>query len=534
MEYETLVEAQESEQVYAIPCKFTLSDENMQERVVEVGTSDNEVTQVGQSATQGAKSYIMHWIDEDGTRYRIRLIDTPGIGDVRGPEQDKININNILMYIATMGDLHGICILLPPNKARLTLSFQYCFNELLTHLHKSAAQNIVFVFTNGRGTFYRPGDTLPSLKEFLKKIEQKQKVNIRTELNTMYCMDNEAFKFLCANHAGIEFDKDDQDDYERSWDKSKIETERLFTYISQLTPHNVKDTVTLNDARRMILTLAKPLADITSNIQTNIKIMDDKKRILQSHNTKDGNLSQKLLITTVSIEAIPLGYPRTVCTAEKCIETRNIPNTENTLQTIYKTHCHTHCYLNNIVPERVPDPGLRQCAAMAGKENCQQCSCRWETHMHITYDQVQKSTQTKDPEIERLIKDNADEKTISDTAIKNCNTMIKELEHEQKVITQISVKYGIFLKKNAILPYNDVYEDYLNHAIKEEERCAVETRDTVKLDKLKQMIDEYREERKIIENAMNTQGQAITPAEVDKMKLELFSKILHIFDHIKT
>jgi predicted GTPase len=77
----------------------------------------------------------------------IRLIDTPGIGDTRGIEQDKRNFADILSTLASFDKLHGILILLKPNSARLTLMFKFCVTELLTHLHRDAARNMVFGFT---------------------------------------------------------------------------------------------------------------------------------------------------------------------------------------------------------------------------------------------------------------------------------------------------------------------------------------------------------------------------------------------------
>ena len=52
----------------------------------------------GQSATQSAKAHSFK-IKEGGKQLTINLIDTPGIGDVRGIEKDKINFQNTLDYV---------------------------------------------------------------------------------------------------------------------------------------------------------------------------------------------------------------------------------------------------------------------------------------------------------------------------------------------------------------------------------------------------------------------------------------------------
>jgi hypothetical protein len=87
----------------------------------------------------------------------VRLIDTPGIGDTDGMDRDTENFNKTLAYIANIAELHAICILLKPNQARLTAQFKYCLGQLFTRLHKSAAQNVLFCFTNSIASLYDGG-----------------------------------------------------------------------------------------------------------------------------------------------------------------------------------------------------------------------------------------------------------------------------------------------------------------------------------------------------------------------------------------
>ncbi|KAF2904236.1 hypothetical protein ILUMI_01932 [Ignelater luminosus] len=77
--YLNLSEAVNDELINLIPSKFTVTDENYEERTIRIGQCENESENVGASATQNAKSYVFP-LDE----IRIRLIDTPGIGDTRG------------------------------------------------------------------------------------------------------------------------------------------------------------------------------------------------------------------------------------------------------------------------------------------------------------------------------------------------------------------------------------------------------------------------------------------------------------------
>lgn len=129
-----------------IPAYFTITDENFNQVKIELGNDSNESRETGKAATQFAKS---HFIDI-GNNISWHIIDTPGIGDPDGFEKDKINFLNTIKYISSYKSLNSICVLMKPNNARLDLHFRYCFKELLVHLHRNAAPNIVFCFTNSR------------------------------------------------------------------------------------------------------------------------------------------------------------------------------------------------------------------------------------------------------------------------------------------------------------------------------------------------------------------------------------------------
>lgn len=60
---------------------------------------ENENTADGQSSTQSPKAYQFEWGPTDN-RKKIRIIDTPGVGDVRGLEQEQMNFAKILSFIA--------------------------------------------------------------------------------------------------------------------------------------------------------------------------------------------------------------------------------------------------------------------------------------------------------------------------------------------------------------------------------------------------------------------------------------------------
>ncbi len=131
------------------------------------------------------------------------MIDTPGIGDTRGFDQDVKNMKGIISYISNYMVLNGVCILLKPNEERLTPSLKYCIVQLLAHLHNDVANNITFCFTDARSTIFHAGATLNILKALLREFQQTSAVELSKD--TIYYFDSEAFRFLACVKNNIKF-----------------------------------------------------------------------------------------------------------------------------------------------------------------------------------------------------------------------------------------------------------------------------------------------------------------------------------------
>ncbi|PAV57012.1 hypothetical protein WR25_26091 [Diploscapter pachys] len=468
--FQTLKEAEKAAKkgklIYLVPSKFTITDSNYNPKMIEVGEAENESFQVGESCTQEPRSYVFNI----GERM-IRLIDTPGIGDCRGLDQDALNFSSILRYIAQIPKIHGICILLKPNNSRLNIIFKYCINELLTHLHVSAAENIAFCFTNARSTFYRPGDTLPALKRFLKDLKSNTGVEIAVNEGTIYCMDNESFRFLCCSHKGEKFTKEECKNFEQSWTQSVKETKRLLKHFEMdVKPHTVGKTVSLNEARTLILTLAKPLTDITQNIQDNIAAINAEEEKIKELDLHSIDLQKNLMIPQISFKIKQLDHPRTVCTGIDCIDTETLPDLGVT-KTIYKTICHDpcHCCPGNVISETVPNPALQKCNSL--------------------------------------------------------NNRVEKYREGQKTINEICAKFGAFLKEHSILPYNDAIEDYLKFDIGKLKRQSNRTGSSEilqKVERLEEQLRQYKETKSLLDQNMQSGAmKKVEAAEIKKMQEQL-------------
>ncbi|PKY41532.1 hypothetical protein RhiirA4_441362 [Rhizophagus irregularis] len=473
LKFDTLEDAKSGNMEVLISSKFTLTDENYDTQTIKIGNDDpNErLEYIGE-----CKSYVFQAAENK----IVRLIDTPGIGDTRGLDQDKKNFENILKYISYHRYLNGICILLKPNNSRLNIVFRFCIQELLSHLHRNAKDNIVFCFTNSRGTFYRPGDTLPLLKKQLRDLKERSSVEIKVNHDTIYCFDNESFRFLAAIKKDISFTDADEQNFAKSWKKSVDESLRLIQYLVTRPPHVIGQL-----------------------IQTNIKLIKEQQNEIKNSVKTIEELKENLYIPQIDFEPVTLGYPRTVCTSISCVESLQIEQT-NISKINYITHCHDHCYcLKNV---KYDDAALKDCQAMNSSGKCKKCGCQWEKHMHITYENKQVITKIIDQNVVLQISKKKSDQETKRKIIEDYQARVNQLQEEQHTINKISLKFAQFLRQNAIAAFNDAYADYLDHFIGEE--------------KIKKSADPNRYDDEILKGLEATKRSYLEQIEVIKKAIE--------------
>ncbi|KOS21323.1 hypothetical protein ESCO_006786 [Escovopsis weberi] len=458
LSFSTLDEAQEADGLTSTMDRER-PDIGIQEYHVSVGARDDEEDgSKGDSATQKTAVYPV----TIGSK-TYRLIDTPGIGDTRGTSFDKKNMADILETISSYDELHGILILLKSNNSRLTVTFRFCVQELLTHLHRSAAEAMAFGFTNTRISNYTPGDTFKPLKTLLTAYSD---VGLSLSTSTTYCFDSESFRYLAARKQGVPVDN--EEDFRRSWDHSRKEALRLVDYFASTSPHPVVSTLSLNGTRKLISSLITPMAQISELVVKNLAFYEDQRNTLADTKLSADALRRRLLIEKIQYVARKLDRPRTVCKRVECCDFKDSGKGDGEVVTIYKTHCHRECYLNNVTQDVVADPGLIQCAAFAGSSFCRSCSHSWQEHLHVIYELDEVVVKVKDQEIERQLRAKADDMTLRQTAIQRLDTYIEESKDELSEIRRATGRFWLFLKSNAITPVNNATLEYLDMLIKEE------------------------------------------------------------------
>ena len=113
--------------------------------------------------------------------------------------------------------------------------------------------------------------------------------------------------------------------------------------------------------RKTVISLSKPIAEITQIITRNIAISREHQRELESLDGSERDLEMRLKVKILEYHSEEFDQPCTVCM--QCAKYAQIEGI-NCVE--YAMACHEGCYLDNAVPMALGDPNLPSCSSMSG------------------------------------------------------------------------------------------------------------------------------------------------------------------------
>jgi hypothetical protein len=320
----------------------------------------------------------------------IRLIDTPGICDTHSIEQDRKIIANILSTLRSLNELYGILILPKSNYTRWTVGPHFCMKELLSRLHRDAARNIAFGFTNTRQANYTPGDSFKPLQILLEEYRDPE---IRLLQHTVYCFDSESFRFVAAYKSGVVMDN--IEDSRRSWQQLAKETTRLLQHFRSLSPHLVKSTLSLNETRKSIMHLARPMVEIKQSIDAAIRQCERWMRELNDMNDKRDILRAGLYIQKIEHRVNILAEPRMVCADTPSVE--------------YQDDGH------------------------GKRNNCLVCKHSWQEHLQVNHEILKEYVTVKDSSVEDQLKRHEMDLGLKRAAVDSMTKLVESISSSREI-----------------------------------------------------------------------------------------------------
>jgi GTP-binding protein EngB required for normal cell division/predicted solute-binding protein len=283
----------------------------------------------------------------------LSLIDTPGLGDTRGMDQDKKNVAYIVDGVQQLGDFNSICLVHKSSDIRTDVILKYLIEELKGMLTKECKNNFIVCFTG---------------------VVSKNKIDAFSALETMLIplvnityFENDC---LIPPQQIDNFDEEYGDSAKVYWKNNRRNFDKLIDIASKMIPQNAKKIKELHCNKSILNQLVMKETDkileqkqkqdsitITKN-QVNVYIneISNNSNHTDIQSTKKFKKVQK---SRVIYESIKPKKATQCCTCEKL--------------------CHYPCDLDDVYGKG--DINLKGCYCMSG-DNCNACSHNYSSHTH--------------------------------------------------------------------------------------------------------------------------------------------------------
>lgn len=303
--------------------------------------SESNIKNRAQAQTQKANEYSF-----TNGQTKTSMIDTPGLNDTAGMEQDDKNLDIIVDAAINANEISGIVLVLNGTEARITPNIRMLLTRLHATLPDSITDNIVVVMT-----MCRP-DTC-NFTDFSQLGIQPQKVVYMN--NTAFSSDPKTWRGTPTENF-----------LKMEWDASINAVQELLQAIESLTPVSTNEFAKMKAIREKVRASLHQARMKINEKQQIIDTIEQKKVDAQKANTEaeqHKNFTTKKTITKYDL--VPASYHSTICS--RC-----------------NTVCHDCCSL-----DETPEGGDRSiflgcCCMNGGTGKCNVCKehCGYQDHYH--------------------------------------------------------------------------------------------------------------------------------------------------------
>ncbi|CAG9310698.1 unnamed protein product [Blepharisma stoltei] len=270
---------------------------------------------------------------------QFTFIDTPGLSDTRGVEQDDKNIKKIIQEIKNYEEINAIIVVQNGGAARITASLKNSIVRIINAIPKMAEDNIVLVLTNSPYTHNFDAGAL------------------QLKPQNTFLIDN-----ACYNIRFEDIRKSELAGFQINWDLSMKKIKEIAEFVCKMGKFNAKCFLMMNekvDKAKQVLHEAKTrlfnLFELKAELDEIIMQKESKLK-----NAKDcENYTQTKEISQTDWQDV--SYHNTVCGNDDSL-------------------CHDHCGLEFQPTKNTQH--FTQCACMGSDLKCTKCKCGPDSHYH--------------------------------------------------------------------------------------------------------------------------------------------------------
>jgi len=465
-------------------------------------TDDVEAGQA-KSQTQKCSEYTF---DTEG--YKLTLVDTPGIGDTRGVNQDKINGVMISDQVAKMGSFDAIILLYKGDDVRKDLSVTYILSELQSMMPKEFNSNLIVVFSHVSNPTSIPG------------IKHLQDMKIPTD--KIVIMDNECYLSPdLIPKPTSEFAQDQATRLEiagKAWAKNTKQYGRLLDFLDKIqggiTPLSGQK---MNELREKKIALGEKTERIMFT-QGNVLTMA--KNIAEEE--KELGYTRQDMITENSRIFVHMGKEKEVM-VKVTVEEEVVE--EKKLIVAKCSYCNKDCdwclyseeamaSVKNKLKEHQNQNGK---CFFTNKDQCKHSLTYHELTTEKHHVKVKKPKEVLRKELQQVKEINITAKNKRDELLKNIFTMIKKLTTDRKTLRSLSAFILTLMKEltiehrsivsESMLPPSDPLETRLEREIMDLKDRADrnDPRAAEELDHMEALLRLYNEVKDEVDGKVKTE-----------------------------
>ncbi|KAJ1211807.1 hypothetical protein NDU88_007155 [Pleurodeles waltl] len=319
---------------------------------------DEECTRSqAESQTSSITSY--HLIHQEGFQvpYSLTLIDTPGFGDTKGIDRDRLLIEQIREFFSTpdgVDHLDAVCFVVQSSFVRLTHSQRYIFDSILSIFGRDVADNILILVTFADGQ-------KPPVLEAIR--EAKMPCPGESGIPPHFKFNNSAL--FAPNEAGesSQSAEEDDDSFDKMFWKMGVKSlKRFFVALNKLETKSLFLTKEVLNERMQLEIVVEGLQPQIKAGLTKQEEIRKTKAILEKNRDK--------MKANENFE-----YEVSVTVAKKAVVTSFITNCQRCRHT-----CHYPCKIAD-------DSKKYHCSAMDVSFQCRVCPgrCIWNVHFNQKY-----------------------------------------------------------------------------------------------------------------------------------------------------
>ena len=301
------------------------------------------------SQTQFVSCYTLPYMEGFKIPYNLTIVDTPGFGDTRGIEHDKVITEQIRRFFNTKGSagidhVDAICFMAQAGNPRLTPTQQYVFDRILAMFGKDIKKNVLVLFT------FADGQKPQALSAMLA-------AGILEDESNFFKFNNSA---LFVANSG----EDDEDNFDKMFWRMGIKSfEKFFHELAAMEPKSLVLTKQVLDERAQLEVRLSGLREKIELGVNKLSELQQLKRVCKQH-AADINANKNFKFTVQEPKRVQIELPTGTYTTNCLV-------------------CNFTCHFPCSIPRNENKYG---CAAMTNG-SCEECpnNCHWSKHVNDAY-----------------------------------------------------------------------------------------------------------------------------------------------------